>query len=302
VDLNFFLSAAKRYKETFNEAVGLAEQLAGKDTGAEVRFQKQSDLLLESLKATNDPDLVLLFREMQVNSKDYLLTRQRPKMQLAFNTADDLRKAIQGNEKLSETDRSLAISYLDGYLSTANEILNLDVELRSRFTEFDVQVEAVDPISKQLVVLADEQVQTAQDQIAQTSRYATILMSVALVFSVILSVSVGYLFHNNITANVIKLTASAAAVEEDRFEPSSLDGLVVRKDDLGQLARVFQKMAREVRLREEKLKQQVKELKIVLDESRQKTRVAEITETEYFKSLQSEADALRNIISGATDK
>jgi methyl-accepting chemotaxis protein len=96
--------------------------------------------------------------------------------------------------------------------------------------------------------------------------------------------------------------AAAAAVEENQFEPSSLDGLAKREDALGQLARVFQKMAREVHLREEKLKQQVKELKIVLDESRQKKKVAEITETDYFKSLQREADALRNIISGAKDK
>ena len=52
--------------------------------------------------------------------------------------------------------------------------------------------------------------------------------------------------------------SAAAAVEEDRFEPTSLDGLAQRQDALGQLARVFQKMAREVRLREEKLKQQVR--------------------------------------------
>ena len=61
-------------------------------------------------------------------------------------------------------------------------------------------------------------------------------------------------------------------------------------------------MAREVRLREEKLKQQVTELKIALDESRQKKKVAEITETDYFKNLRSEADALRDIISGTSDE
>ena len=94
---------------------------------------------------------------------------------------------------------------------------------------------------------------------------------------------------------------AAAAVEEDRFEPASLDELAKRDDALGQLARVFQKMAHEVRLREEKLKQQVQELKIVLDETRQKKKVAEITETDYFKELQSEADDLRRIISGLTE-
>ena len=95
---------------------------------------------------------------------------------------------------------------------------------------------------------------------------------------------------------------AAAAVEENRFEISTLDQLAKRDDALGQLARVFQKMAREVRLREEKLKQQVTELKIALDETRQKKKVAEITDSQYFKDLQSEADVLRSIISGTTTK
>mgnify|MGYP001817275184 FL=1 len=94
---------------------------------------------------------------------------------------------------------------------------------------------------------------------------------------------------------------AAAAIDVTRFEPSSLDELAERDDALGQLARVFQKMAREVRIREENLKKQVNELKIVLDESRQSKKVSEITESDYFKSLQSEADDLRNIIAGSTE-
>ena len=102
-------------------------------------------------------------------------------------------------------------------------------------------------------------------------------------------------------AQVQVVMQAAAAVEENCFEPSSLDALAKRSDALGQLARVFQEMAQEVRLREEKLKQQVQELKIVLDEARQTRKVAEITETEYFKSLQSEAELLRSIVSGTTN-
>jgi hypothetical protein len=302
VDLNFFLSAAARYKESFNGAVGLAEQLAGKDTGAEARLERQSETLLNSLEATGEPELTLLFREMQSYTKDYLLTRQRPNMQLAFNTSDDLRDAIQNHSGLTAAKKDQAISELDSYLGIAKEILALDVEIRSHFTELDVQTAAIDPIAKELVILADEQVKMAQDQIAQTSRSATILLLISLILSVILSTSVGYLFHNDITANVLKLTVAATSVEENKFEPDSLDGLAVRNDDLGRLARVFQKMAREVRLREEKLKQQVTELKIALDETRQKKKVAEITDSQYFKDLQSEADALRNIISGTSDK
>jgi phenylalanyl-tRNA synthetase beta subunit len=60
-------------------------------------------------------------------------------------------------------------------------------------------------------------------------------------------------------------------------------------------------MAQEVRLREEKLKEEVTELKIALDETRQKRKVAEITEPQYFKDIQHEADLLRNIISGKNE-
>jgi two-component system, cell cycle response regulator len=97
---------------------------------------------------------------------------------------------------------------------------------------------------------------------------------------------------------VDQLTAAAAAVDEDRFESSFLDEPAKRNDPLGQLARVFQKMAREVRLREQKLRQQVIELKIALDETHQKKKVAEITDSQYFRDLQNEADELRNIITG----
>ncbi len=85
----------------------------------------------------------------------------------------------------------------------------------------------------------------------------------------------------------------AAAVEEGRFEPESLDAVALRTDALGQLARVFQRMAREVRAREERLQQQVEELRIEIDEARQAHKVAEITDTDYFKGLREQAADLR---------
>ena len=86
---------------------------------------------------------------------------------------------------------------------------------------------------------------------------------------------------------------AAAAVEEGRFEPEALDDVARRTDALGQLARVLQRMAREVRAREERLQQQVAELRIEIDEARQAHKVAEITDTEYFKGLREQAADLR---------
>jgi DNA repair ATPase RecN len=97
------------------------------------------------------------------------------------------------------------------------------------------------------------------------------------------------------------LTNAAAAVEAETFDPDSLSGVVARPDELGQLARVFQRMAREVSARQQQLQQQVQELRIELNEAKQHARVAEIAETDYFRDLQKKAQHLRDVIQQKTE-
>jgi two-component system cell cycle response regulator len=91
-----------------------------------------------------------------------------------------------------------------------------------------------------------------------------------------------------------RLTSAAAALEAGGFTPDSLEAVVARPDALGQLARVFRRMAREVRAREERLERQVRELRIEVDEAKRAREVAEITETDYFRELQQRAQQLRS--------
>ncbi len=86
---------------------------------------------------------------------------------------------------------------------------------------------------------------------------------------------------------------AAGAVEADDFEPEMLDDVAARDDALGQLARVFQRMAREVFERERRLKAQVQQLRIEIDEANAARKVAEITDTDYFRDLQEKASKLR---------
>lgn len=95
--------------------------------------------------------------------------------------------------------------------------------------------------------------------------------------------------------NVERLTDAAATVESGTFDAAPLALVSARTDALGNLARVFQRMAEQVRVREEKLKQQVQELRIEIDQSRQSKKVLEITESDYFKNLRGQADDLRRI-------
>ena len=64
------------------------------------------------------------------------------------------------------------------------------------------------------------------------------------------------------------LTDAAAAVEVGTFDPGGLAEVAQRTDELGRLARVFESMARQVYAREQRLKQQLQELRIEIDEAR----------------------------------
>jgi CRP-like cAMP-binding protein/predicted metal-dependent HD superfamily phosphohydrolase len=90
-----------------------------------------------------------------------------------------------------------------------------------------------------------------------------------------------------------KITTAAAALETGLFRSETLDEVCTRQDELGQLARVFQKMAIEVQMREQKLKQELQQLRIQVDEARRTQAVAEITESEYFQMLESRIDEIR---------
>ncbi len=95
-----------------------------------------------------------------------------------------------------------------------------------------------------------------------------------------------------------RVTRAAVAVEAGVYEPQDLDEVARRTDELGQLARVFQHMVREVYARELRLKQQVAELRIEVDEAKRAREVAQITETDYFQQLQKKANNLRALRKG----
>jgi CheY-like chemotaxis protein len=97
---------------------------------------------------------------------------------------------------------------------------------------------------------------------------------------------------------VRRVTEAAEALEADAFDADALDDVVERSDALGVLARTFVHMASEVRAREDALRRQVRELTIEIDEARQARQVAEITDSDYFRSLRGQAAELRRAIRG----
>lgn len=90
-----------------------------------------------------------------------------------------------------------------------------------------------------------------------------------------------------------RVTTAAADMEAGHFVVESLDEVATRSDELGQLARVFQQMAREVAAREQRLVAELQQLKVEIDLVKRDHQVAEITESDYFSQLQQKAQALR---------
>src|SRR5579884_2958038 len=147
-------------------------------------------------------------------------------------------------------------------------------------------------IGAALVQLSAARILDAQRrQLDLTILVAATVLGLGVVASTILA--------RRVTQPVVQLTAAAAAIEADAPLPASLAQVAERRDELGRLARVFQRMAREVYAREARLQQQVQTLRIEIDQAKRARQVAEITETDYFQQLEQRANALRRRSSDA---
>jgi CheY-like chemotaxis protein len=92
---------------------------------------------------------------------------------------------------------------------------------------------------------------------------------------------------------VRQITTAAGAVEAERFHAEMLATVAKRADELGQLARVFVRMASEVAAREAELKREIQVLRIEIDHAQKTRQVSEITDTDYFQELKRKARELR---------
>jgi hypothetical protein len=95
---------------------------------------------------------------------------------------------------------------------------------------------------------------------------------------------------------MIALVTSETAIIYTAKDLKLLNTLASQAAPAIENALLYEKTLREAREREERLQQQIQVLRIELDEARQAKQVAEITETDYFQKLRSEAEGLRKII------
>jgi len=97
-----------------------------------------------------------------------------------------------------------------------------------------------------------------------------------------------------ITKPLSQITEVARTLENDQpYDPKQLEDVTDNADELGMLARVFNEMAIQVQQREQKLKEEVVQLRIEIDQTKRQKQVSEIVDTEYFQDLKEKTSTLR---------
>jgi HAMP domain-containing protein len=130
--------------------------------------------------------------------------------------------------------------------------------------------------------------------LAEVNRSKRLLLGVIAIFTGLTAGAAVLMADRLIARPVLGIAHTAADIEAAKFDLDQLGAIACRTDEIGQLARVFERMARQVYSREQKLKQQVRELRIEIDEAKRQQQVKEIVETDFFQDLALKAQQLRS--------
>ncbi|MEL6777348.1 MAG: HAMP domain-containing protein [Cyanobacteria bacterium J06597_16] len=168
------------------------------------------------------------------------------------------------------------------------EIGNLDYTDQETGENYYISLSSLDYLGWKVGTIVPADVYLGKIQ-----RERQILLGVISLF-IITTAGLAILLSDRLVARPILTVAQAASdIESETFEVGSLSRLAHRKDEFGQLARVFQEMARQVAVRQQKLKKQVTALKVEIDDVKRQQQVKEIVETDFFQDLTTKAQNLR---------
>jgi serine phosphatase RsbU (regulator of sigma subunit) len=123
--------------------------------------------------------------------------------------------------------------------------------------------EEVDDLVKRVEARTEGAVMASNRAIDMGERLLFALNALSIVGAIV----IGWFYvARRLTAPIVQITSAAAAFEELRFDPAALGAVRERRDELGDLARTFTRMAAEVQARTETLDRLVRERTHELDE------------------------------------
>lgn len=117
-----------------------------------------------------------------------------------------------------------------------------------------------------------------------------------IILTLLFTIANASLVAQALTKNLLRLTGAAGKMEKGNLENEQINELekVTDQDEIGNLSRLFGKMAREVIERERTLKQQVAQLKIEIDQVKKARQVEEVVSSDFFQELRVKSQEIRD--------
>ncbi|AZO78247.1 MULTISPECIES: SpoIIE family protein phosphatase [unclassified Bosea (in: a-proteobacteria)] len=206
------------------------------------------------------------------------------------DTSIDVFRSIT-NEGVREAVTAF-IAALDQSRRVATEIFESwkagDAEKAARLYEEDgrneaAMREALSTLTAFLDRLADQELNALEE-----TQRTTTLVAIAVAAAVPFLIVIAFLVARQIATPIAALTFAARDVERRKFEPSSIEAVAAQRNELGSLARVFQKMAVDVQRREEELEG------LVHERTRDLETKNELLEKQH-KRMETELDIARSL-------
>jgi PAS domain S-box-containing protein len=190
--------------------------------------------------------LVRLVNEL-IDGKDIVAIRIVNRQMV--NLARNVTAGLPGTQSL---DNPNDVANLQHVLSTGKTLSYLDGSILKMIVPIPDSDNKI--AGATVVYMSTAHLQAAMlEDLKQTAIISTFILAVGVLVSILLA--------RKVTNPIAQLTLATTDLKTDQFQDTSLATVAARNDELGVLARVFKRMAKEVREREQSLKQAQTELR-----------------------------------------
>ncbi len=240
-DLNLYLASARRFANTSIEAIELLSKRSSPTRGIEAKLSVLEKELTDELMGFHLLEELLLKAYSFV--RKYQINRQGHFMQSALNSLTSLIDAVTLESAIQETHKNNILNLLQSSRDLCHELMDLDQELLGNIQDFTLQKQILLPVSSALIRATEDEVTQIQQGIDKAYLFAAIIIFIIGPIAVLATSCIARLFNKTVTENILQLTQSA-----HEFGSGNMNSRAGEqgRDELGQLARIFNAMASQV--------------------------------------------------------
>jgi len=233
IDLNLYLSSARRFADTSITSYELVTTLALPEKGLESVLRRQCLELRRLLR--DNPDLLAKAAQAEATMRNYRLTQKLADLQRAVNLVTEIRNLAAGPDERARRVAALAADIT----ATAKKIGETTERIKSIFNDFRLQEKNLTASGKILMDMAHAEVERGRAMIKDAYAIGLRLNIFMAIAGLCAAVAVVRLLHTSITLRIKRLTGTAQKLRQGDLSVTFDDD---SQDELGILAQVFSAM------------------------------------------------------------